>query len=56
MTSSGVDHHVDVGEWKGVLGTCLVQIGEVDAKSPLPVLLLHDNDIGEPVGVLYLAD
>ena len=56
MTSGGVDHHVDVGKWKGVLRTCLVQVGEVDANSPLPVLLLHDDDIGEPVGVLYLAD
>ena len=56
MTSGCVDHHVDVGKWKVVIGTCLVQISEVDANSPLPVLLLHDNDIGEPVGVLYLAD
>ena len=56
MTSSSVDHHVDVGKWKGVPGTCLVQVGEVDANSPLPVLLLHDDDIGELVRVLYLAD
>ena len=56
MTSSGVDHHVDVGKWKGVIGTCLVQVSEVDANSLLPILLLHDDDIGEPVGVLYLTD
>ena len=56
MTSSGVDHHVDVGKWKGVLGKCLVQVGEVDANSLLPICLSYNDDIGEPVGVLYLAD
>ena len=56
MTSGGVNHHVDVGKWKGVLGTCLVQVGKVDAHSPLPILLSHDEDIGEPVEVLYLTD
>ena len=56
MTSGVVNHHVDVGKWKGVLGTCLVQVSEVDTNSPLPVLLLHDDNIGEPIGVLYLAD
>ena len=56
MTSGGVDHHVDVGKWKGVLGTCLVQVSEVNANSPLPILLLHDDDIGELVGVLHLTD
>ena len=56
MTSGGIDHHVDVGKWKAVLGTCLVQVGEVDENCPLPILLLHDDDISEPVRVLYLAD
>ena len=56
MNSGGVDHQVDVGKWEGVLGTCLVQVGEVDAKSPLPILLLHNDYIGKPVGVLHLAD
>ena len=56
MTSGSVNHHVDVGKWKVVLGTYLVQVGEVDANSPLPILLFPDDDIGKPVGVLYLAD
>ena len=56
MTSGGIDHHVDVGKWKGVIGTCLVQVGEVNVNSPLPILLLHDDDIGELVGVLYLVN
>ena len=56
MTSSGINHYVDVGKWKGVFGTCLVQVSEVDANSPLPILLSHDDDIGELFGILYLAD
>ena len=56
MTSGGVDHHVDVGKWKGGLGTCLVQVGEVDPNSPLTILLSHNDDIGEPVKVLDLTD
>ena len=46
MTSGAIDHHVDVGKWKGVLGTCIVQVSEVDANSPLRILISHDDDIG----------
>ena len=56
MTSGGINHHVDVRKWKGVLGTCLVQVGEVDAYSPLPVLRLYNHHIGQPVGVMDLTD
>lgn len=56
MTSSGVNHHVDVREWKGVLRTSFVEIGEINTYSSLFVLLLHNNNVGELVMVLNLAD
>ena len=56
MTSSGVNHHVNVGKWEGVLGTSLVEVSEFNAYSPLPILFSYNNDIGEPIGVLNLTD
>ena len=56
MTSGGINHHVDVRKWKRVLGTCFVEIGVVDAYSPLLILLSHYDNISEPVGLLNLMD
>ena len=56
MTSSGVNHHVDVRNKEGVLGTSLVEVGEIDASSPFPILFSYYDNIGEPVRVLNLTD
>ena len=39
-----------------ILRADFVEICEVDADSPLPVLFLHEDGIGEPVRVERLSD
>jgi len=39
-----------------ILRADFVEICKVDADSPLPVRFLHENGIGEPVGVERLLD
>ena len=56
MTNNGVKYHIDVRKWEGILGKSLVEVVEIDAYSPLIVLLLYYDNIGKPFGVLDLTD
>lgn len=42
--------------WIRVLGTCLIQVGVVDAHSKFLVLLRDDDQVGQPHGVVDLLD
>jgi hypothetical protein len=50
----GVDDLVNLrkGEW--VFGAGLVEAGIVNAHSPFPILLLDQDGVGQPIGVLDL--
>lgn len=52
MTSSGVDQHIDIGQWELSFWTSFVKVPEVDATSYMSVLLLHGDDICKPSWVL----
>ena len=45
------NNFVDSWQRKIVLWTSFVEVGEIDTHSSFPILLLHHDDIGEPVGV-----
>jgi len=44
--------------WEGetILWASFIEVSEVDADPPPAVLLLHEDEIGEPVGVECLSD
>ena len=45
---------VDPWQRKTILEADLIEIGEVDADSPLAILLLHQDWIGEPLRIMSL--
>ena len=45
MASDHVYQTIDVRQWEVVFGPGLVKVGEVDAYSPLPILLLYYDDV-----------
>ena len=51
-----LDKLIDMKQREVVLRTCLVKFSEVDANSPLSILLFHDDGIGQSVGVFNLTD
>ena len=56
MAGSRVDQLIDPVQRKAVLQTGIVQIGVVDTDAPLPAVLLDDDSVGEPGGVLDLSN
>ncbi|KAI3758438.1 hypothetical protein L6452_06001 [Arctium lappa] len=43
-------------QWKWVFRTGLVEVSEVNAYTPLPIFLLHDHNISQPVGIFHFSD
>jgi hypothetical protein len=43
-------------KWIWVLGTCLIEVGVVDAHPKLPISLGNDDWIGQPYSVMDLFD
>ena len=56
MAGSRIDQLIDPVQREAVLQTGIVQVSEVDTDAPLPALLLDDNGVGEPGGVLHFTD
>ena len=56
MPRGGVDQLVDVRQRERVLWTGLVEVCEVYADYPLPVLLFDYGHVGYPFLVLHLAN
>jgi hypothetical protein len=53
----GVDDLVNLRQLEGVLGVVLVEVGVVDAHSPLVHVLLADEDgVGEPIRMEEFSD
>lgn len=51
-----VDHLVNSGKGEWILWIGLVEVHVIDAHSPLPILLLDQIGIGQPIRVLDLLD
>jgi len=56
MTCSCIHHLVNPWQRKVVFGVGQVEISEVDADSPLAILLLHQDRVGEPFWVTRLSN
>ena len=56
MASGGVHKLINLGEWETIFGTCLIEVFEVHAHSPLPTVLLDQYNVGEPLRVLDFSD
>lgn len=56
MACSGFYQQIDVWEWETVLWTSFNEVSEVDADSSLSVYLFDHHWVGQPVGVVHLAD
>ena len=41
---------IDPREWEAVFQAGFIEVSEVDVNPPLAILLLHWDEIGEPVG------
>ena len=54
MACCRIHQLVDPRKEEAVLGTGLVEVGEVDADSPFVALLLHQDRVGEPLRVVCL--
>ena len=52
----GVDDLIDAGEQKRILRASFVEIGEVDTHTFLPPFLRHNDWVGQPIRVSYLAN
>ena len=55
MFCSGINNLIDAGEGEGIVGAGLVEVFEIDAQVPGPILLWYHDQIGEPVGVFDLS-
>ena len=47
---------IDAWESERIFGACFVEISVVNAHAPLPVLLLHQDWVSQPVGVVDFFD
>ena len=56
MASSGVHYEVDPGKGKAIFRVNQVNIGKVNAESPLAICLLDENHISKLVGIIYFSD
>ena len=56
VANSGVHYEVDSGQGKSIFRASPVNIGKVNAKSPLAICLLDENHISQPVGIIYFSD
>ena len=56
VASNGVHCEVDLGKGKAIFQASLVNIGKVNAESPLSISLLDENHISQPVGIIYFSD
>ena len=56
VTSSCVHYEVDPRQGKAIFRESPVNIGKVNAKSPLSICLLDENHISQPVGIIYFSD
>ena len=56
ISGCGVDRLIDPGKREWVLWAGLVQVGEIDADSPLPVLLFDQDRVGQPFRVKRYPD
>jgi hypothetical protein len=52
---SGVDDLIYPREWIRILGTGLVETGEVHAEAPTAISLRDNHRVGNPGGVGYLT-
>ena len=43
-----IDYFVDPWQGEIVLGTCLIEAGEIDAHAPVAAFLLYHDYVGEP--------
>jgi len=56
MPQGGVDYDIHPGERETIFWAHLVEVGEINAHSPFPTLLLHEDKIGQPLRVVHLSD
>ena len=56
MASSGIHYEVDPRQGKAIFRASPINIGEVNAESPLAICLLDENHISQPVGIIYFSD
>ena len=56
MANSGVHYKVDPGQGKAIFRASPINIGKVNADSPLAICLLDEYHISEPVGIIYFSD
>ena len=56
VASSGVHYKVDPGQGKAIFRASPVNIGKVNAESPLSICLLDENHISQSVGIIYFPD
>ena len=56
VASSGVHYEVNPGQRKAIFWASPVNIGKVNAESPLSICLLDENHISQPVGIVYFSN
>ena len=56
MASCGVYYEVDLWQRETIFWACSVDVGEVNAESPLVVLFFDEYDVGQPFKVLHISD
>ena len=56
VANSGVHYEIDPGYGKAVFRAGSVHISKINAKSPLAILLLDEDNIIQPVGIIYFLN
>ena len=56
MADCGIYYEVDPWQRETIFWECLVDVSEVDAKSPFVVRFFDEYDVGQPFRVLHLSD
>ena len=56
IASNGVHYEVDPGHGKAVFRASSVHVSEVNAESPLAICLLDEDNISQPIRIIYFSD
>ena len=56
VANSGIHYEVDPEQGKAIFRVSPVNIGKVNAESPLAICLLDENHISQPIGIVYFSD
>ncbi|XXG73204.1 hypothetical protein AAC387_Pa07g2163 [Persea americana] len=51
-----INHYLWYGEREFIFGASIIQVSIVNTDSDLPIFLCHGDDVGQPFGMLFLAD